>query len=220
MTSTPTVTDGPLQPATTKAPSAAALLSIGGRQALVALRLLLAMTVIVGIVYPLVVLGIGQLTTRSAANGSLITDSSGTVVGSSLIGQQFDGPQWFAGRPSAAGDGYDAMSSGGSNLAADSPDLLTLVEQRRAQIAADDGVDPAAVPPDALTASGSGLDPDISPAYALIQVNRVAAARGLTAAQVRDLVQTHTQGRTLGFIGEERVNVLELNLALEQLAPS
>ena len=109
------------------------------------------------------------------------------------------------------------MSSGGSNLAADSPDLLALIEQRRAQIAADNGVDPAQVPPDAVTASGSGLDPDISPAYALLQVNRVAAARGLTADQVQDLVNTHIQGRTLGFIGEERVNVLELNLALQQL---
>ena len=217
MTTTETTT---LRHAGTARPSAAALVSIAGRQALVALRFLLAMTVIVGIAYPLVVLGIGQLGAPGAANGSLVADGTGAAVGSKLIGQRFDGPTWFAGRPSAAGDGYDAMSSGGSNLAADSPDLLALVEQRRAQIAADDGVDPADVPPDALTASGSGLDPDISPAYALIQVNRVAAARGLTVEQVRDLVQTHTQGRTLGFIGEERVNVLELNLALEQLASS
>ena len=111
------------------------------------------------------------------------------------------------------------MSSGGSNLAADSPDLLALVEQRRAQIAADNGVDPAQVPPDALTASGSGLDPEISPAYALLQVNRVADARGLTPDQVRDLVDSHIQGRALGFIGEERVNVLELNLALRAAQP-
>ncbi len=212
------VTDGRMQPAVTARPSAAALFSIAGRQALVALRFLLAMTVVVGIAYPLVVLGIGQLAAPSAANGSLVTDSSGAVAGSTLIGQQFDGPAWFAGRPSAAGDGYDAMSSGGSNLAADSPDLLGLVDQRRAQIAADNGVDPAAVPPDALTASASGLDPDISPAYAELQVNRVAAARGLPAEQVRGLVQSHTDGRSLGFIGEERVNVLELNLALQQLA--
>jgi K+-transporting ATPase ATPase C chain len=174
---------------------------------------------VLGIGYPLVVFGIGQLAANNAANGSLVTDSSGTVVGSELIGQQFDGPDWFAGRPSAAGDGYDAMSSGGSNLAADSPDLLALVEERRAQIAADNGVDPADVPPDALTASASGLDPDISPAYALLQVNRVADARGLPAEQVRDLVEAHIDGRALGFIGEERVNVLELNLALDQLAP-
>jgi len=225
MTTTDTVTPGPLQPASTARPSASALVSIAGRQALVALRFLLAITVIVGIAYPLLILGIGQLATKGAANGSLVTDNTGTVVGSKLIGQRFDGPQinsaqWFAGRPSAAGDGYDAMSSGGSNLAADSPDLLDLVNQRRAQIAADDGVHPADVPLDAVTASGSGLDPDISPAYAEIQANRVAAARGLSAEQVRVLVQAHTQGRALGFIGEERVNVLELNLALQQLAPT
>ena len=210
----------PQQPATTPRPSAGTLVSIGGRQALVALRFLVAMTVILGIAYPLLVLGIGQLAAHNAANGSPVSDSSGTVVGSTLIGQQFDGSQWFAGRPSAAGDGYDAMSSSGSNLAADSPDLLALVQQRRAQIAADDGVDPADVPPDALTASGSGLDPDISPAYAQLQVNRVADARGLPVDQVRDLVQANTEGRALGFIGEERVNVLQLNLALEQLSPS
>ena len=126
--------------------------------------------------------------------------------------------EWFAGRPSAAGDGYDAMSSGGSNLAADSPELQQQIDERRTEIAAANGVDPAAVPADAVTASGSGLDPDISPAYALLQVNRVAAARGLPAQQVNDLVESHIQGRTLGFIGEERVNVLELNLALDQLA--
>ena len=221
MPATPSVTDRsePQQPATTPRPSAATLVSIGGRQALVALRVLLAMIVILGIAYPLVVFGVGQLVANNAANGSPVTNSTGTVVGSELIGQQFDGAQWFAGRPSAAGDGYDAMSSGGSNLAADSPDLLAQVEERRAQIAADNGVDPADVPPDALTASGSGLDPDISPDYALLQVDRVAAARGLPADQVRDLVQSHIQGRALGFIGEQRVNVLQLNLALHELAP-
>jgi K+-transporting ATPase ATPase C chain len=222
MTPSQSVTERPepQQHATTPSPSAGTLVSIGGRQALVALRFLVAMTVILGILYPLVVLGIGQLVARDAANGSLVTDSSGTVAGSELIGQQFDGPQWFAGRPSAAGDGYDAMSSGGSNLAADSPDLLADVLDRRAQIAADNGVDPSAVPPDALTASASGLDPNISPAYALLQVNRVADARGLPVDQVRDLVQAHIQGRALGFIGEEKVNVLDLNIAVNQLAPA
>ena len=162
MTPSQSVTERPepQQHATTPSPSAGTLVSIGGRQALVALRFLVAMIVILGILYPLAVLGIGQLVAHDAANGSLVTDSSGTVVGSELIGQQFDGPQgnpaqWFAGRPSAAGDGYDAMSSGGSNLAADSPDLLADVEDRRAQIAADNGVDPSTVPPDALTASAS-----------------------------------------------------------------
>jgi potassium-transporting ATPase KdpC subunit len=208
----------PLQSATSARPSASALVSIGGRQALVALRVLLAMIVILGIAYPLVVFGIGQLAANNAANGSPVTNSTGTVVGSELIGQQFDGAQWFAGRPSAAGDGYDAMSSSGSNLAADSPDLLAQVNERRAAIAKADGVDPADVPPDALTASGSGLDPDISPAYAQLQVNRIATARGLPAEQVRELVESHIQARALGFIGEERVNVLALNLALEQLS--
>ena len=220
MTTTHIGTDGPgpLQPAITARPSGSALVSIAGRQALVALRFLLAMILVLGIAYPLIVFGIGQLAANNSANGSLVTDGSGAVVGSKLIGQQFDGSQWFAGRPSAAGGGYDAMSSGGSNLAADSPDLLALVEQRRAEIAAANGVDPARVPPDALTASASGLDPHISPAFAELQVNRVAAARGLPVEQVRGLVQANTESRTLGFIGEERVNVLQLNLALADLA--
>lgn len=215
-----TMSSDPVQPATTASPSSGTLLSIGGRQLLVALRYLLLMTVVLGVGYPLVILGIGQIVAHDAANGSKITDPSGAVVGSALIGQQFDGTDFFAGRPSAAGDGYDAMSSGGSNLAADSQELLDQVNKRRAQIAAGNGVDPADVPPDALTASASGLDPDISPAYALLQVNRVAAARGLSPDTVRDLVNAHVDGRALGFIGEERVNVLELNLALQQLSPA
>jgi len=198
-------------------PSRGALAMIGGRQLLIGLRFLVAMTIVLGIGYPLLVLGVGQLVASDNSNGSLVHDDAGAVVGSDLIGQQFDGPQWFAGRPSAAGDGYDPMSSSGSNLAADSPDLVAAVQERRAQIAADNGVDPSAVPPDALTASGSGLDPHISPAYADIQVNRVAAARGLDPGVVRDLVKSFTQGRILGFIGEERVNVLELNLAVQKL---
>jgi K+-transporting ATPase ATPase C chain len=222
MTTTQSITDGPgpLQPAITARPSGSALVSIAGRQALVALRFLLAMIIVLGIVYPLVVFGVGQLAANNSANGSLVTDGTGAVVGSELIGQQFDGPQWFAGRPSAAGAGYDAMSSGGSNLAADSPELLALVQERRAQIAADNGVDPADVPPDAVTASGSGLDPDISPAYAQLQVDRVATARGLPVDQVRDLVTSHIQEPSLGFIGEDRVNVLDLNLALQNLTPT
>ena len=207
-------------PAPTGRPSRAALAMITGRQLLVGLRVLLAMTVVLGILYPLAVLGLGQLFAAHKADGSLVRNDAGAVVGSSLIGQQFTGPEWFAGRPSAAGDGYDAMSSGGSNLAADSPELLELVQTRRAEIAAANGVDPADVPADALTSSASGLDPDISPAYARIQVDRVAAARGVDPARVRDLVESSVQGRILGFIGEERVNVLELNLALERLAGS
>lgn len=215
--------DKPVRPETSPAPSGGAIASIAGRQLLVALRFLMAMTIVLGIGYPAVVLGLAQLLTPSTANGSPVTGPDGTVVGFSLIGQEFDGSsadaaRWFVGRPSAAGDGYDAMSSGGSNLAADSAELQQLIDQRRADIAAANGVDPSAVPADAVTASGSGLDPDISPAYALLQVNRVAAARGLPLSEVNDLVNSHIQGRTLGFIGEERVNVLELNLALTALS--
>jgi K+-transporting ATPase ATPase C chain len=171
------------------------------------------MTLVLGLLYPLVVFGLGRIWSDKA-DGSLLRDDAGTAVGSVVIGQQFDGPTWFHSRPSAAGDGYDAMSSGGSNLAADSPELLALVEERRAAIAAENGVPESAVPADAVTASASGLDPHISPAYALIQVDRLAAARGVAAAEIRSLVAEYTQGRILGFIGEERVNVLELNLAL------
>lgn len=218
---TPTApVDRPVEPPlTSPAPSGGAVAAIAGRQLLIAGRILLAFTVILGIGYPAIVFGVGQLIAPSAANGSLIADRDGRIVGSSLIGQNVDGPQWFAGRPSAAGEGYDAMSSGGSNLAADSPELQQLVDQRRTDIAAADGVDPAAVPADAVTASGSGLDPDISPEYALLQADRVAAARGLPPQRVHDLVESQVKGRVLGFIGEERVNVLELNLALDRLAP-
>lgn len=190
--------------------------TVSARQFAIAVRVLVVMTVIVGILYPAVIWAFGQLAAPGRANGSLVAGPSGTVVGSSLIGQQFTGPQWFWPRPSVAGDGYDAMASGGSNLAADSPLLLKLVEARRAQLAAVNHVPPSAIPPDAVTASGSGLDPDISPSYALAQVGRVAAARGLNPATVRHLVVDHIQGRTWGFVGEQQVDVLQLNLALEK----
>jgi potassium-transporting ATPase KdpC subunit len=198
--------------------SGGTLAAVAGRQLWTGLKFLLAMTVVLGVAYPLLVLGIGQLVAHHQANGSTVTDSSGTTVGSSLIGQQFDDPKWFQGRPSAAGDGYDALSSGGSNLAADSPELLKTVQERRAAIAQADGVPESAVPDDAVTASASGLDPDISPAYALLQVDRVAAARGLPADAVRQLVQAHLEHPALGFLGQDRVNVLALNLALQGLA--
>ncbi len=121
-------------------------------------------------------------------------ERDGEVVGSSLIGQTFDGPEWFHSRPSAAGDGYDPLASAGSNLGPESEDLLAAVEERRAAVAAEDGVDPADVPPDALTASGSGLDPHISPEYAYQQVDRVADERGLEADEVRGLVDDHRRG--------------------------
>lgn len=188
------------------------------RSAGVAIRLTLLATVVLGIGYPLAVWGVGQAAFHDQANGSMVTDSSGTAVGSSLIGQSFTGKQadrWFQSRPSAAGeDGYDAQGSSGSNLGPNNPDLLKAVEDRRAALAKADGVPAAQVPADAVTASGSGLDPDISPEYALQQVQRVAAARGLSAADVRHLVSQHTESRQLGFLGEPVVNVLSLNLAL------
>lgn len=197
-----------------------------GRTALVAVRAVLVFTVLLGILYPLAVTGIGQLAFPSQANGSMLT-ADGKTVGSSLIGQAFtaeDGtplPQYFQSRPSASGqDGYDAMASGGSNLGPSNPDLLAQIRQRRAAIAAFEGVDPSLIPPDALTASASGLDPQISPEYALLQVRRVADARGLTDATVHALVESRIQGRDLGFLGEPRVNVLELNLALDRLSSS
>lgn len=186
------------------------------RQAWVGLRVLLVMTVLLGIAYPLAALAVGRLV-PALSDGSLLTDRSGAVVGSRLIGQAFDDPQWFHPRPSAAGDGYDGLASGGSNLAADNPTLVTQVAQRKAAAAALDRVAPEQVPADAVTASGSGLDPDISPEYAREQVARVASARDLPASAVAALVEQHVDGPLLGFIGAPRVNVLELNLALSSL---
>lgn len=186
------------------------------RQAWVGLRLLAVMTVILGVLYPFVVLGVGRLV-PATSDGSYVTDGSGSVVGSRLIGQSFSGSEWFQPRPSAAGNGYDALASGGSNLAADNPDLVAAVAERQAAAAAADGVPPESVPADAVTASGSGLDPHISPEYARQQVARVAMARGMAEAAVAALVDEHTEGRLLGFIGEPRVNVLELNLALARM---
>jgi potassium-transporting ATPase KdpC subunit len=183
------------------------------RQGLAGLRVLLALTVVLGLGYALLMTGLAQLVFHDQANGSIV-QLDGKDVGSSLIGQDFTGAQWFHSRPSAAS--YDALASGGTNLGPNSPDLLKSVEAARAHIAHQDGVAPGAVPPDAVTSSGSGLDPDISPAYADIQVARVAHASGMSVAEVQRLVDGHTQGRTLGFLGEPRVNVLELNLALAQ----
>ncbi|MCQ4082175.1 potassium-transporting ATPase subunit KdpC [Streptomyces sp. RB6PN25] len=193
------------------------------RHHLAALRMLLVFTVITGIAYPLVVVGIAQAAFPHQANGSLIKDR-GRPVASSLIGQNFNLPlnkgqtspqpdrKWFQPRPSAAGTtGYDPTSSGASNLGPNNPDLVAVIKARRAAVAAFDGVPPSSVPVDAVTASGSGLDPDISPAYAYEQVNRVAKAWGLNRPAVRKLVADHIQGRNLGFLGQDRVNVVELN---------
>jgi potassium-transporting ATPase KdpC subunit len=187
------------------------------RTAWAGLRMIVVMTVILGLAYPLAMTAFAQLAVPGRADGSLV-GRDGTTVGSSLIGQSFvDHPEYFQSRPSAAGDGYDPLASGASNLGPTSPELTKAIEERRAAAARLDGTDPAQVAPDALTASGSGLDPHISPAYAEQQVARVAAARGLEVSAVRRLVAAHTQGRTLGFLGEPRVNVLELNLALDRL---
>lgn len=199
------------------------------RHHLAALRMLLAFTVITGIAYPLAVTGIAQGLFPHQANGSMIKDS-GRPVASALIGQNFDrpprtgqttpapDPKWFQPRPSAAGStGYDPTSSGASNLGPNNATLTKTIAQRRTAVAAFDGVRPGSVPADAVTASGSGLDPDISPAYAYEQVNRVAKTRGLDLAAVRRLVAAHVSGRQLGFLGQESVNVVQLNHDLAAL---
>lgn len=189
------------------------MLSSTPRQLLAGLRMLLVMTVVVGGVFPLVIWGVGQVAFSAQANGSQI-EQGGRVVGSELLAQRFDGAQWFHPRPSAGE--YDTLASGGSNLGPNSEELVALVAKRRAKVAAEDGVDPAAVPADAVTASFSGLDPHISPAYARQQVERVARARGLAPERVRALVGAHTEGRQLGYLGEERANVVKLNVALTE----
>jgi len=183
-----------------------------------ALRAMVVLTVFLGLAYPLAITGLAQAAVPGRADGSLVR-RDGQVVGSSLIGQSYAGrAAYFQTRPSAAGDGYDGLSSGASNLGPENPDLLAAVAERRAAVAAFEGVAPARVPADALQASGSGLDPDISPAYAALQVPRIARERDLTEAQVRGLVAEATSGRVLGFLGEPHVNVVELNLALDRVA--
>ena len=186
------------------------------RQLLTGLLVLIALTVLTGIVYPLAVTGVAQVAFPGRADGSLIRDGD-RIVGSSLIGQAFTQPRYFHSRPSAAGDGYDGTASGASNLGPSSDDLLAAVRERVAAYRAENGlaVD-AAVPVDAVTASASGLDPHISPANARLQAPRVARTRGLAPATVLGLVAKHTEGRRLGVLGEPTVNVLELNLALDQ----
>ena len=188
-----------------------------------ALRLMLIFTVLLGIAYPLLITGIGRLAFAGQADGSLLRGTDGSAVGSALIGQEFrdaDGaplPRYFQPRPSDAGDGYDAMASAGSNLGPESHVLVGRIAELRRQVAEFNGVPEDAVPVDAVTASGSGLDPQISPAYARIQVQRVAEARGLPVAEVAALVARCTEGPDLGYLGEARVNVLRLNLALDEL---
>jgi len=184
---------------------------------------MLVFTLVLGVGYTGAVTLVGQLAFPGQANGSLVRDADGDVVGSALLGQSFadaDGealPQYFQPRPSAAGDGYDGANSYGSNLGPENTDLVTSIIERKSAIADRDGVAEDDVPADAVTASGSGLDPHISPAYASIQVDRVAETRGLSPDEVGRLVAEHTQGPDLGFLGEATVNVVELNLALDGL---
>nr|WP_242497275.1 potassium-transporting ATPase subunit KdpC [Nocardioides oleivorans] len=184
------------------------------RQSLASLRLLLAMTVLLGVGYPAAVWAAGQ-PFGDRASGQPVS-LEGQVVGSRLIGQQFDGDEWFHSRPSP--NDHDTLASAPSNLGPSNPDLVAAIAERRAEVAAREGVEPGDVPPDALTGSGSGLDPHISPAYARLQVARVAGANGLSVAVVEGLVADATQGRGLGFLGEPGVNVLELNLAVSAAA--
>jgi potassium-transporting ATPase KdpC subunit len=181
------------------------------RQIWTGLRTLLVLTVILGVGYPITTWAVTRVAFDDQRTGSLLT-VDGQVRGSRIVGQSFEGPDWFQPRPSA--NDYDARSSGGSNLGPNNPDLVAEIDQRRADVAARDGVPAADVPADAVTASGSGLDPFISPAYAAIQIDRVARARGLSAQHVQKLVTQHTEGRLFGFLGVPRVNTVLLNQAL------
>ncbi|WP_327181733.1 potassium-transporting ATPase subunit C [Streptomyces sp. NBC_01334] len=203
------------------------------------LRALLVLTLVTGVLYPLVVTGIAQGIFPGKANGSEI-EADGKVVGSTLIGQSYNLPlkegqetpepdlKWFQGRPAnglgtnSVNTQYKLILSGATNRSADNKDLIAWVTAARAAVVKDNStadykVRPSGVPADAVTSSGSGLDPDISPQYADIQVHRIAERNGLSVARVRQLVDEHTDGRTLGFLGEPRVNVLELNIALKDL---
>jgi len=201
------------------------------RQHIAGFRALLVFTVICGFIYPLVMLGVSQLAFHNQANGSMVS-YNGHVVGSGLLCQEFVDakgnplPQYFQPRPSyaipspAPKDDYgcDPTYSAASNLGPTNPTLIQAIQQRQKQIAAFDHVPVSQIPADAVTGSGSGLDPDISPQNAAIQVNRVAAARHLPVSTVKELVATYTSGRVLGFLGEPAVNVLKLNIALDQLS--
>jgi K+-transporting ATPase ATPase C chain len=183
------------------------------------LRISLVLLILCGGLYPVLVTGIGQALFHHQANGSIVSGSNGNPVGSELIGQAFDKAIYFHPRPSAAGsDGYDASASGGSNLGPTNAKLISSVTDRVGAYRAENGLAAdAPVPADAVTASASGLDPDISPENANLQVQRVATARNLPVEQVQTLVTQHIEGRTLGIFGSPRVNVLSLNLALDQL---
>lgn len=182
-----------------------------------ALMMLLTLTLLTGVIYPLAVTGLAQLLLPSLADGSLII-RDGKVIGSELIGQQFDDPKYFWGRPSATSPfPYNAAASSGSNLGPTNPAFIDAVRGRVSALRAADPVNDTPIPVDLVTASGSGLDPHMSPAAAEYQLKRVARARGLGENTLRDLVARHTEGRQLGVLGERRINILKLNVALDDL---
>lgn len=170
-------------------------------------------TLLLGLAYPLAVTGIAQVAFPDQANGSLVRDAGGKVVGSSLIGQPFVSATYLHPRPSAAGDGYDSAASSGSNMGPLNPDLIARVAESAQTIRAEDG--PGVIPADAVTTSGSGLDPDVSPAYARLQAARIARARGVSVQQVQSIIDAHIEEAFLGFIGQPHVNVLLTNRALD-----
>ncbi len=180
--------------------------------------LFILLTVLTGLIYPLVITGIAQVLFPQKANGSLIIANDGSIVGSRLIGQSFDDPKYFWGRLSATvGNPYNAAASGGSNLSVSNQALLEQVQNRVDALHAADPTNTLSIPVDLVTASASGLDPDISVASAFYQAARVARARNITIEDVKSLIDQNTSGRTLGFLGEPRVNVLNLNIALDAL---
>ena len=183
-----------------------------------AVRMTLVLTVLTGMLYPALVTGIAQAIFPRQANGSLI-EANGKVIGSELIGQKFSKPEYFQGRPSAAGDGYDAASSGATNFGPTNQKLAERIKTDAEKFRKENPEFSGNVPADLLTSSASGLDPDLSPASAAAQVSRVAKARGIAPDQIQEFVQRYTEARQLGFLGEPRVNVLKLNLALDARYP-
>ncbi|MGA2267025.1 MAG: potassium-transporting ATPase subunit KdpC [Bryobacteraceae bacterium] len=186
------------------------------KQLIIAIKATLVLTVLTGVAYPLLVTGLSKMLFHRQADGSLIR-ANGKIIGSELIGQRFTRPEYFHGRPSAAGN--DGLSSGGSNYGPTNQKLVDRIQDDLRKFRAENPTFTGPIPADLLTASGSGLDPDISPASAEAQAGRVATARGVSAEAVRQLVAAHTEGRQFGILGEPRVNVLRLNLALDQAAP-